>query len=787
MKRICTFLLNSVILLWGLAVLTSANIYARDGFRLTGKVVDVATGEGLQGALVKVVNGEGFWTLTDAKGGFSFLLPPGAFRLEVSYIGYKTEQQNTLLNADKDLLFCLTPLSYHLQDITVFAESPAQRLRKAEMSIERVDAEVVQRVPALFGETDLLKVVQMLPGVQSASEGSSGFIVRGGSPDQNLILFDNAPLYNVSHMLGFFSIFNTDAVKTMTLYKGDMPARYGGRLSSLLDVIPADGQTRFSMNGGLGLISSKLALSGRIGSDNFTYLVAGRRTYADVFLPLAKNEIIKNTVLHFYDLNGRVRWRINNKNTINLSLYNGMDKFKMSDMGLQFGNLAATLNWNRFFSDSFYLKAFTTYTQYNYDFRGKTHEMSMEWVSRVQDLGLRLDFSFIPAPEHVIEFGYTSNFQWFQPGKVLGKSELDKGPSIEQDITLSHRQGYVNVLYFSNEHKFPNLRLEVRYGLRLTRFDNVGPTTLYRVDDNYNLIHEEGEVIPQGVFYHHTYGWEPRAGISFLALPNLSVKASYSRTSQYVHLLSFSSAGSPLEIWIPSGPSIAPQTSHQVSAGVFATFFDSRYEVSAEAFYKNLDNVLDFKEHPNLLLYDKIETELRFGKGKGYGLEFLIKKNEGKYNGWVSYTWSRSFRTIPGVNEGKTYRAPTDRPHNINVVLFYDITKRLQVSVNWIYATGQPLTLPEGRYWFFNELVPVYTERNAYRMPDYHRMDAAVTFRLDKPGKRLKHAIHVSVYNLYGRKNSWAVNYRMRPTGEQYLEMTYLFSVVPSVSWNFSF
>ncbi|MGB4591928.1 MAG: TonB-dependent receptor, partial [Bacteroidales bacterium] len=481
MKRICTFLLNSVILLWGLAVLTSANIYARDGFRLTGKVVDVATGEGLQGALVKVVNGEGFWTLTDAKGGFSFLLPPGDFRLEVSYIGYKTEQQNTLLNADKDLLFCLTPLSYHLQDITVFAESPAQRLRKAEMSIERVDAEVVQRVPALFGETDLLKVVQMLPGVQSASEGSSGFIVRGGSPDQNLILFDNAPLYNVSHMLGFFSIFNTDAVKTMTLYKGDMPARYGGRLSSLLDVIPADGQTRFSMNGGLGLISSKLALSGRIGSDNFTYLVAGRRTYADVFLPLAKNEIIKNTVLHFYDLNGRVRWRINNKNTINLSLYNGMDKFKMSDMGLQFGNLAATLNWNRFFSDSFYLKAFTTYTQYNYDFRGKTHEMSMEWVSRVQDLGLRLDFSFIPAPEHVIEFGYTSNFQWFQPGKVLGKSELDKGPSIEQDITLSHRQGYVNVLYFSNEHKFPNLRLEVRYGLRLTRFDNVGPTTLYRV------------------------------------------------------------------------------------------------------------------------------------------------------------------------------------------------------------------------------------------------------------------------------------------------------------------
>jgi hypothetical protein len=302
-----------------------------------------------------------------------------------------------------------------------------------------------------------------------------------------------------------------------------------------------------------------------------------------------------------------------------------------------------------------------------------------------------------------------------------------------------------------------------------------------------NLLQEEGEVIPSGEFFHHTYGWEPRVGISFLATPNLALKASYSRTSQYVHLLSFSSAGSPLEIWIPSGPSIPPQTSHQVSTGIFATLFENKYEVSAEAFYKNLDNVLDFKEHPNLLLYDKIETELRFGKGTGYGLEFLIKKNSGNVSGWISYTWSRAFRTIPGVNEGKTYRAPSDRPHNVNVVLFYDISRRLQASVNWIYATGQPLTLPEGRYWFFNELIPVYTERNAYRMPDYHRMDASLTIRLDKPGRRWQHSINISVYNLYGRKNPWAINYRMKPTGEQYLEMTYLFSVVPSVTWNFSF
>lgn len=767
--------------------MTASPIYAQEYFTCSGKVLDAVNGETLQGAVVKVSDGTGSWTLTDVRGQFSLRLPKGEIVLEVTYIGYKPKQSRLYLDANKDLLYFLTPFSYYLHGITVFAESPAHRLRKAEMSIERVDAQVVRRVPTLFGETDLLKVVQMLPGVQSASEGSSGFIVRGGSPDQNLILFDNATLYNVSHMLGFFSVFNTDAVRTMTLYKGDIPARYGGRLSSLLDVIPADGTSRFSLDGGIGLISSRLSASGRLGGDNLTYLVAGRRTYADLFLPLAKNELIRNTVLHFYDLNGRLRWRVNDKNFLHLTLYHGKDRFKMSDMGLHFGNSAATLHWNHFFSDSFFLKVYTTYTNYNYDFYGKTTEMSMDWISRVQDAGLRVDFSYQLTTDHLFEFGYTSNFQWFQPGQVIGKSDMNSGPQIEQDITMSRRQGFVNVLYFSNEHKFPDQRLEVRYGLRFTRFDNVGPTTLYKVDSAYNLLEDEGEVIPSGRFFHNRHGWEPRVGISFLATPNISIKASYSRTSQYVHLLSFSSAGSPLEIWIPSGPSIAPQTSHQVSAGVFATLFGKNYEASAEVFYRNLDNVLDFKEHPNLLLYDKIETELRYGKGKGYGLEFLIKRNNQDLSGWISYTWSRAFRTIPEVNEGKPYRAPSDRPHNVNVVLFYDITRRLQVSVNWIYATGQPITLPEGRYWFFNELVPVYTERNSYRMPDYHRMDASLNIRLEKPGKRWKHAINVSVYNLYGRKNPWAVNYRMRPTGEQYLEMTYLFSVVPSITWNFSF
>ncbi|HNR27606.1 MAG TPA: TonB-dependent receptor [Bacteroidales bacterium] len=787
MRQYITSLFRKFPLLLGFIVMSVAGLQARTLYSLTGKVMDAVSGDALPGAVIRLPEEQGAWTLTDTQGHFLLHIPEGTVRLEISYIGYNTKHTEIVLDRDIDTVFFLSPMTYNLQGLTVLADSPANRLRRSEMSIERLDVEVIQRVPTLFGEVDLLKVVQMLPGVQAASEGSSGFHVRGGSPDQNMILFDNATLYNVSHMLGFFSIFNTDAVKTMTLYKGDIPARFGGRLSSLLEVIPSDGSGRFTVDGGIGLISSRLSVQGGIANDRLTYLASARRTYADLFLPLAKNEIIKNTTINFYDLNARLKWKLDDQNYLFMTLYNGRDRFSISDMGLKFGNAAASLNWNHVISDRFLMQVFTTYSNYNYDFQASTSEMALEWISRIQDAGLRLDFTYALNNENVFEFGYTSNFQWFQPGKAIGKGTLGSGTQVQQDITMSPRQGFVNVLYFSNEHKLFGRRIELRYGLRFTRFDNVGPTTLYQVDENHNLLNKEGTEIPSGKFFHHQYGWEPRLGFSFLVTPAISLKAAYSRTLQYVHLLSFSSAGSPMEIWIPSGPSILPQASHQVSAGIFANLFNKEYEASAEVFYKHLDNVLDFKEHPDLLLYDKIETELRFGKGKSYGIELLLKRNTGKLSGWISYTWSRSFRTIPGVNNGQTYRAPSDRPHNVNIVLFYDISPRLQASLNWIYATGMPITLPEGRYWFYNELIPVYTERNSYRIADYHRMDASLNIRLGKPGKRWKNSLNISIYNLYGRKNPWAINYRMNTLGEQYLEMTYLFSVVPSITWNFTF
>lgn len=772
----------------GVLLFSLGSLWAQSNSTFTGRIMDAKTGDLLPGAVVRVLGASQNWTIANEKGIFYMKLPPNQYKMEVSYIGFQTDTIPVQLRqAQLDTVLFLFPQAFNLSSVTIYAETREMRLRNPEMSIERINAEVVERVPSLFGEVDLLKVVQMLPGVQAASEGSSGFSVRGGSPDQNMIQFDKAALYNASHMLGFFSVFNNDAVGGLSLYKGDIPANYGGRLSSLLDVEPQDGSPEFQVDGGIGIIASRLAVQGRIGTDNLTYLVSGRRTYADLFLPLSSNEIVKNAKINFYDLNGRLHWRMNENNTLNVTLYNGRDRFAAGEMGMNFGNAAGSLSWRHSFSDHLFLKVYGTFTDYSYNFKGTTNRISLSWDSSIQDAGFRADLSFVPNRLHKFDFGYTSNYQWFKPGTAVGSAELASGPSIHQDISMSPRQGFVNVLYFSNEHKILKEIVQLRYGLRLTRFDAVGPTTLYEVDQDYHLINEQGVSVPSGQFYHHQYGWEPRVGLSVLVNPMVSIKASYARTLQYVHLLSFSAAGSPLEIWVPTTPTIKPQSSQQFSLGVFANVFEKKFECSIEGFYKYLDNVLDFKEHPNLLLYDKIETELRFGTGRSYGLEFLVRKNEGKLSGWISYTYSRSFRTIDGVNNGQPYNAPSDRPHNVNLVGFYDFNKRWSVSLNWVYATGQPLTLAEGRYWFYNELVPVYTARNSYRMPDYHRMDASVTVKLGKLNKRWKNELNVSVYNLYARKNPWAINYRLRPTGEQYLEMTYLFSVVPSITWNFSF
>ncbi|MDR3184553.1 MAG: TonB-dependent receptor plug domain-containing protein [Prevotellaceae bacterium] len=652
---------------------------------------------------------------------------------------------------------------------------------RPEMSMEKLDVKQIKLVPALFGEVDLIKVIQMLPGVQATSEGSSGFSVRGGSPAQNLILFDDAVIYNASHLMGFFSTFNNDAVEGLTLYKGDIPAAYGGRLSSLLEVRGKPGANDFAMDAGVGLIASRLALQGPLLSDRATFLIAGRRTYADLFLPLATDQSLHNVSLHFYDLNVKVQGRIDHKNFLSFTGYYGRDKYGGIEMGLDFGNMAGTLRWKHLFSENMYLQTEWLGSSYDYLMFADTPSLVAEWKAGIYSMGGRADMVYLSGNDS-FRFGWATDYKWFRPGNAHATIT-----GTEYLINIARKQAWENAVYFSGQHTLFE-RLTLKYGLRATRFDNIGPTTEYRVDGNYALA--DSMLIPSGKFYNHYWGLEPRIGATCVVSDAVSVKASYARTMQFMHLLSTSTSGSPLEIWVPSNHTIKPETAHQLATGVFANLWDNRFEVSLEAYYKTLRHVLDFKDHPQVMMNSIVETEVREGSGTNYGLEFMLRKNTGNPTGWISYTYSRAFRNVPGINGGKDYSAPFDRPNTINIIASYTLGKRLTLSANWVYSTGQPVTFPEARYLFGKDYVPVYTARNTYRFPDYHRMDVSLDVQLGKltPHKKWRHALNISVYNLYGRKNPWTINFKTDPAdNSQYAQMTYLFGVVPSVTYTLSF
>ena len=765
----------------------SQKLAAQERWTVSGRVTDQKSGEILAGVFVRVVaEPTTIYTYSDKNGWYTLSLPAGNTELEFFYHDFKIERitvrydyQNRRVNV------AMEPWTLLVPDVLVLAEKEDFRIRRPDMGIERINSQTIKKIPTLLGEVDVIKALQLLPGVMPTSEGSTGFIVRGGSYDQNLVLFDHAAVYNPSHMMGFFSIFNNDAVANVQLYKGDIPAGYGGRLSSLLEVEGREGTQDFNVNGGIGLIASRLSASGPLGK-KITWLAAARRTYADIFLPLLKDTMVKKAIIHFYDLNGKLRWRINESNYLTFTVYNGNDRFGASDVGFNFGNSLGALVWNHRFSPRLSLATSATGTMYQYDFKANMSSIDAKWIANIKEAGLRTDFYYIWNERTSMRFGWSGMYQWFRPGNISVVLDI-YNREVDRSKEMSPKQALLNTIYFSNEHKLFDKRLHLRYGLRFTRFDNVGPTKQHYIDENYKVT--KTVWVPTGSFYHHEYGVEPRLALSFMLNEQQSIKASYSRTLQYVHLLSFSTSGSPLDVWIPSNPSIKPQKSHQYAVGFFSGFRNNKIQASVELFYKDMNHVMDFMDHPNLLLYDTVETQLRFGKGYAYGAELMLKKETGDLSGWISYTWLRSFRKIDGVNDNKRYPAPSDRPHSISVTLNYQFPfyRRLETSVNWIYTTGQPYVMPEGRYYFFGEFIPVYSSRNAYRMPDYHRMDVSLILNIGRLQSRFKNELNLSVYNVYGRKNPWMINYRLSRHGAQYSEMTYLFNVVPSITWNFSF
>ncbi|MBU2651488.1 MAG: TonB-dependent receptor [Bacteroidetes bacterium] len=792
MKRFVLFIFLSQILFF---TALAGDDVSRDNKTISGHIKDARSGEDLIGATIYIKE-LGTGTVTNVYGFYSISLPKGNYHISYSYIGYEPLSRALELKEDIRIDIELEQVKTQLEEVRIIAEKKGEILQKPEMSVAKIEARTIREIPSLFGEVDVIRAIQLLPGVQFTSEGSTGFSVRGGSPDQNLVLLDEATVYNAGHLLGFFSVFNNDAVKDVMLYKGDIPAQFGGRLASVLDVRMKDGNTKkFGVTGGIGLISSRLTVEGPIIKEKTSFIASGRRTYADLFLPFSNNKDIRDNKLYFYDFNAKINHVIDENNRIFASGYFGRDVFKNDFAKMILGNQTGTIRWNHLFSKRTFSNFSFIYSNYQY-LLGTAEEdtpNSFEWTSELEDVGLKADFTYYLNANNTLKVGASVIHHFFDPGKAKGTGS----ESLFTEYNQPKARALESAVYISNEQKI-GARLTARYGLRFSMFNNIGPTTVYYFDENYDYDHEESM---KDLDFYNTYtGWEPRLGLNYVLTETSSFKSSYARTYQYIQLAQNSTAGTPLDIWFPASPNVKPQIADQVAVGYFRNFMQNALETSLEVYYKNMQNTIDFKDHASLLLNKEIEGELRFGKSWSYGVELMVKLLEmqvgkGYMNGWVSYTYSRAFREIKEINRGEKYSAPYDKPNDISIVWNYDITKRLSVAANWIYQTGRPLTIPTGRAVIEGNVIPVYSDRNDFRYKPYHRMDVSVTFRGKDKGQRFQYDWNLSIYNVYNRHNMWSLNFAQEdpdqsdPTKayDTYVENVYLFGIIPSLTFNFRF
>jgi len=762
----------------------SFKIIPKKPVTISGYIRDKRTGEDLIGAacyIKELASG----TVSNVYGFYSLTIPSGNYTISYSFLGNKTQTSVFEINDDQSINIELGTDNLQIKEIVVTAEGGAKNVERAEMSVVKLPISAVKRLPALMGEIDLLKTVQMLPGVKPASEGSTGFSVRGGNPDQNLLLLDEAPVYNAAHLLGFFSIFNGDALSDLKLYKGDIPASVGGRLSSLLDIRMKNGNTKkFSGYGGIGTVSSRLTLEGPIGKNEKTsFLLSGRRSYADLFLKLSSDEDVKNNTVYFYDLNAKINHRFNDKNRLFVSAYMGRDKFKSSDNELNFGNQTVTIRWNHLFANKLFLNTTLLYSKYNYELSNKLEASAFKWESNLEDYSTKLDFNYFLNSNNTIKFGGIVTYHQFKPGHAFGLGEQ----SLFSDYKVNESNALESGIYVSNKQKIGN-QLTLKYGLRFSMFNNIGEGTIYDLDENYEV--SGSSTYKKGDFFNTYTNFEPRLGLKYTLTPVSSVKASYSRTTQYMQLTQNSTGGMPLDVWFPSSPNVKPQKSDQFALGYFRNFRDNTIEMSLEGYYKTLKNTIDFKDFADLLLNKEIEAELRFGSAKSYGFEFMTNLNFNRLQGWFGYTWSRTERTIKGINNGKSYLSPYDVPHDFKTALSYKLTPRTMVSANFTYSTGAPVTYPVGRAEYQGAFIKIYSDRNSYRLPDNHRLDLALTLKCKKkPNQKWEGEWNFSLYNAYGRKNAWYVSFNQDEDDPKVIkaEKTYLFTFVPSITYNFKF
>lgn len=750
-------------------------IKAQEITTVNGTVKDKLTGESIIGAVIKIDQLANVVVMSNEYGFYAISLPKGKYDLRISFVGYEEKRIPILLNAPLITNVFLESKN-QLAEVVVSTKRKDDNLTKAQIGTETLNMQSISKVPVIFGEKDVLKTIQLLPGVKSAGEGNSGFYVRGGAADQNLILLDEAPVYNASHLLGFFSTFNSDAIKDATLIKGNGPAQYGGRLSSVLDVKMKDGNNKnYTVNGGLGLISSRLSIEGPIQEDKSSFILSGRRTYADVFLKAS--EKFKDNILYFYDLNAKANYKIDDKNRIYFSGYFGQDELGLgSSFSINWGNKTGTIRWNRIVNSKLFLNTSFIYSDYSYNVGLKNGETNFNVNSNIKDINLKQDYTYYLNPKNTIRYGFNSILHTITPSVFSG--------TVNNNINKVGRNGLENALYFNNNFK-ANQQLTFDYGLRISAYSIMG-------GDEYNIYNNNAitqSILLQKNKFGKTYiNVEPRFTSNYRINDLSSVKIAYAQNVQHLHLLSNATAASPSDQWIGNSYNIKPELADQTSIGYARNFKNNTYELGAELYYKRMQNQLDYKDGTNINTIADVESSLLYGVGRAYGFEFLAKKKIGLLSGWISYTLSKTERKIAGINDGNWYNAKQDRTHDISIVTILELNSKWTVSGVFVYSTGNAVTFPTGKYALGEQTIYQYANRNANRMPDYHRLDLSATYE-NKNKKKNAGSWNFSLYNVYGRENAYQISFQDDPSDNSKTQIiqTALFRWVPSITYNFKF
>lgn len=758
-------------------------------FTISGFVKDAKSGEALIGASIYIkelkkgvaANTYGFYSIT---------LPEGTYTISYSYIGYIQQDATVQVNKEIRMNIDMKSLDKQIEEVTITSKRADKNVESSDMGKVELKMEDVKKLPALLGEVDIMRTIQLLPGVMSAGEGNSGFYVRGGGPDQNLVLLDNAVVYNPGHLFGFFSIFNGDIIKNTTLIKGGMPANYGGRSSSVLDISMKEGNMKkWHADGGVGILASRLTIQGPIKKDKCSIILSGRRTYIDLIskpiLKKVKDGQFQGNTYYFYDLNGKINFKFSDKDRIYISGYYGKDVFKFKPAGgsfnadLKWGNATGTLRWNHLFSDKLFLNTSLVYNQYNFDALAGFSDIEFKLKSGVRDINGMVDFDYFPSILHAVKFGFTYTNHTFTPSTTTGKA----GETTFNAQLNKKKYAHEYAAYLLDDIAVTDW-LKINVGARISGFTLTGPYK--KVYKNFGDI-DTIQYLRKDILQNYG-GFEPRISARFRINKNISIKAGITVNRQYMHLVSRSTTTLPFDVWVPSTERTKPQTVIQYAVGYFQNFKSDMFETSIEAYYKDLRNQVEYGESYVTQIDQDEENGFTYGKGQAYGVEFFVKKAKGKFTGWIGYTLSYTWRKFPELNNGIKFPAKFDRRHDISVVLQYDITKRLNISTVFVYGTGNTTTMPIGRYFVDGQIVNEYGARNGYRLPAYHRWDISLTYVIKD--KKWYSDINFSIYNVYSRQNPFFIfNDIQGSTSNGDLtiksKQVSLFPILPSITWNF--